>query len=200
MLDRAPRRSVTPALEARDVSVRRCGTSLVQRVSLTADRGELLVLLGGQGSGTCTMLSLLAGRAVPDAGKILLDGRSPLHLADAGDLVVGEGPVDADAVLRGHCSVVVPRGRVVLLDRPLDGLAEQDANALLARCRASADAGDAVVVTIDSAALAARHATTIALFVAGRLLSWGPPAIALVPALQLLGTGASLNDGVAVPH
>ena len=48
MYDPAPYRRSAPALEARDVSVRRCGRSLVQRVSLTAERGELLDRSGGR--------------------------------------------------------------------------------------------------------------------------------------------------------
>ena len=58
-----------PALEAQDVSMRRCGRSLVQRVSLTADRGELLVLCGPEGSGTRTLLHLFSGHLRVDAGQ-----------------------------------------------------------------------------------------------------------------------------------
>ena len=64
-----------PALEAQDVSMRRCGRSLVQRVSLTADRGELLALCGPEGSGTRTLLHLLSGHLLADAGRVLVDGR-----------------------------------------------------------------------------------------------------------------------------
>src|SRR5215510_11878017 len=92
MLDQIRSGSVTPALEARDVSVRRCGHSLVQRVSLTVGRGELLVLLGDEGSGTRTMLAILAGSDVPDAGQVLLDGRRPLRVAGGGDVALVAGP------------------------------------------------------------------------------------------------------------
>ena len=78
---------------------------------------------------------------------------------------------------------------VVFLDQPTAGLDDDDAHSLLASCRRAADDGRAVVVTSERADFAAAHATTIALFVAGRLLSWGTPAIALVPALQLLSAG-----------
>ena len=77
----APTRWATPALEARDVSVRRCGRSLVQRASVTVGAGEFLVLLGAPGSGTDTLLALLAGDLAPDAGRVLVDGRAPLHQA-----------------------------------------------------------------------------------------------------------------------
>ena len=73
-----------PALEAQDVSMRRCGRSLVQRVSITADRGELLVLCGPEGSGTRTLLHLLSGHLQTDAGRVLVDGRerSPRRRSD----------------------------------------------------------------------------------------------------------------------
>jgi hypothetical protein len=46
-----------------------------------------------------------------------------------------------------------------------------------------------VVLSTDLPHGVASHATTLALLVAGRLLSWGAPAIALVPALQILSAG-----------
>ena len=54
------------AIEACDVTYRRCGLTLIQRVSLCADRGEVLALLGPPGSGVNTLLLLLAG-VLPDA-------------------------------------------------------------------------------------------------------------------------------------
>ncbi|MET0628412.1 MAG: ABC transporter ATP-binding protein [Acidimicrobiia bacterium] len=189
MYDPAPYRQRAVALEARDVSVRRCGHSLVQRVSLTAERGELLVLLGGVGSGTSTLLELLAGRIDLDAGRVLVDGRAPLDLADASPMVAYAHGAHACTALLDHTTSrgAQERGAIALLDPSTEGLDEATARHLLARCRAAADDGHSIVVTLDSAGLAATYATTVALFVAGRLLSWGPPAVALVPALQLLG-------------
>ena len=62
------------AIEACDVTYRRCGLTLIQRVSLAADRGEVLALLGPPGSGVNTLLLLLAGVLPPDAGRVLVDG------------------------------------------------------------------------------------------------------------------------------
>jgi ABC-type hemin transport system ATPase subunit len=182
-----------PLLEAHDVSVRRCGHSLLQRVSITADRGELLVLLGDAGSGTDTLLDLLGGLASPDAGRVLRDGRVPLGIVSdhTGGVPVARGPEQARARLADHLAADAESNDVVLLlDEPTKGLDDDAAHLLLAACRGAANDGRAVVVTSDRADLAAAHATTIALFVAGRLLSWGTPAIALVPAFQLLSAGA----------
>jgi ABC-type hemin transport system ATPase subunit len=81
---------------------------------------------------------------------------------------------------------------VLLLERPVAGLSDADAHALLVSARQAADGGSAVVLTADAPECVAVHATTLALFVAGRLLSWGTPAVALVPALHILGAGGLL--------
>ncbi|HEU4326519.1 MAG TPA: ABC transporter ATP-binding protein [Roseiflexaceae bacterium] len=47
-------------------------------ITLEVGRGELLALLGPSGSGKSTVLKLIAGIEHPDAGDILLDGRSLL--------------------------------------------------------------------------------------------------------------------------
>jgi ABC-type hemin transport system ATPase subunit len=167
--------------------MRRCGRSLVQRVSLTAERGELLALCGSEGSGTRTVLHLLSGHLHPDAGRVLVDGRErhPRRLSIRPDpRRLAFGPEESAALLAdpGDASVL-------LLERPTAGLDDHDAVVLLAHARRRADAGAAVVLSVDGPELVAAHATTLALFVAGRLLSWGAPPVALVPALHILSAG-----------
>jgi ABC-type Fe3+/spermidine/putrescine transport system ATPase subunit len=50
------------------------GVVAVEDLSLTLERGELLVLLGPSGSGKTTTLRLLAGFEVPDGGRVLVEG------------------------------------------------------------------------------------------------------------------------------
>jgi putative spermidine/putrescine transport system ATP-binding protein len=52
----------------------------LDRLDLDVARGELLTLLGPSGSGKTTTLMLLAGFEVPDAGRILLEGRDIARL------------------------------------------------------------------------------------------------------------------------
>ena len=49
------------------------GVRAVDRVSFSADRGELLCLLGPSGCGKTTLLRLLAGLEEPDAGTVRFD-------------------------------------------------------------------------------------------------------------------------------
>lgn len=46
----------------------------VDGVDLTVKTGEFVAVVGSNGAGKSTMLNLLAGRHVPDAGTIVLDG------------------------------------------------------------------------------------------------------------------------------
>jgi ABC-type Fe3+/spermidine/putrescine transport system ATPase subunit len=50
------------------------GTTAVDRLSLSIERGEMLSLLGPSGSGKTTTLRLLAGFEVPDHGRVVIDG------------------------------------------------------------------------------------------------------------------------------
>jgi ABC-type Fe3+/spermidine/putrescine transport system ATPase subunit len=50
------------------------GVVAVEDLSLTLERGEMLVLLGPSGSGKTTTLRLLAGFEVPDAGRVWVEG------------------------------------------------------------------------------------------------------------------------------
>ncbi|MBI3770453.1 MAG: ABC transporter ATP-binding protein [Deltaproteobacteria bacterium] len=47
---------------------------VVDRLSLTVARGELLVLLGGSGSGKTTTLKMINRLVEPSAGRVLIDG------------------------------------------------------------------------------------------------------------------------------
>ncbi len=56
------------------------GQPVIRDVSLSAEPGELLCLLGPSGVGKSTLLKMVAGLFGPDEGDILFDGRSVLSL------------------------------------------------------------------------------------------------------------------------
>lgn len=63
-----------PALELKHVSRRRAGRPAVQDLSLSLPRGQVLGLLGVNGAGKSTTLSMVAGALRPDSGTIKLNG------------------------------------------------------------------------------------------------------------------------------
>jgi sulfate transport system ATP-binding protein len=61
-------------IEVRDL-IRKFGAdTALDRVSLDADDGELVALLGSSGSGKTTLLRIIAGLDFPDAGNVYFDG------------------------------------------------------------------------------------------------------------------------------
>ena len=61
-------------VELQGLTKRFDGVEVVRDVSLTIERGAILVLLGPSGSGKTTLLRLIAGFEQPDAGHIVVDG------------------------------------------------------------------------------------------------------------------------------
>ncbi|WP_197536934.1 ABC transporter ATP-binding protein [Ilumatobacter coccineus] len=64
------------------------GVQVLDEVSLTADRSEVIAMLGRSGSGKSTLLRVIAGIVPPDSGRVLIDGadvtRVPTHRRGVG--------------------------------------------------------------------------------------------------------------------
>jgi ribose transport system ATP-binding protein len=67
---------VLPLLEMRGISKAFPGVRALDDVSLTVDAGTVHVLLGQNGAGKSTLMRILCGAHHPDAGEILIDGRT----------------------------------------------------------------------------------------------------------------------------
>lgn len=78
--EHAPETKQVPALELRGVHFRydRALPDVLQNLSLTLHVGEVLCVLGGNGSGKSTMLGVLSGLYKPYAGKVSVFGK-PMH-------------------------------------------------------------------------------------------------------------------------
>lgn len=64
----------TPALQLRGIAKSFGDVAAVRDVSLEARPGELFALLGASGCGKTTLLRLVAGLEIPDAGQVIIDG------------------------------------------------------------------------------------------------------------------------------
>lgn len=65
-------------LELHDIGKSYAGKPALHGLSLRVERGEYIAMLGPSGSGKSTLLRVMAGFEQPDAGDVLLGGRSVL--------------------------------------------------------------------------------------------------------------------------
>ncbi len=61
-------------LELKDITKQFPGVLANDRISISADKGEVLGLLGENGAGKTTLMNILSGLYRPDSGQILIDG------------------------------------------------------------------------------------------------------------------------------
>ncbi|MFC6237493.1 ABC transporter ATP-binding protein [Longivirga aurantiaca] len=74
---------MTRIVSAESLRYEPAGRVVLDDVSVRAEAGEMLAVTGPSGSGKSSLLALLAGLAVPSAGRALVDGRPVLDGLDA---------------------------------------------------------------------------------------------------------------------
>src|SRR5262245_22235803 len=74
--------SAQPAISVRDVRLGYGARVLLESASFDVRRGEILVILGGSGSGKSSLMKTIIGLYAPMAGDILIDGHSLLTAED----------------------------------------------------------------------------------------------------------------------
>ena len=81
------RESATPAVVAKNLEKRYVTSGevvhAVRGISLSVNRGELVVVMGASGSGKSTLLHLLGGLDHPDGGSIAIDGHPLERMSDS---------------------------------------------------------------------------------------------------------------------
>lgn len=73
----------TGAIRCSDVSVVLSGATILQRVALAVDAGEVVGITGASGSGKSTLLNVLAGLVTPSQGEVEFEGKQYSHWSDA---------------------------------------------------------------------------------------------------------------------
>ncbi len=63
-----------PIIEARDITVRYDGNTIIKDVTFDVFPGEVLVIVGGSGCGKSVLLRQVTGLELPSAGKVYIDG------------------------------------------------------------------------------------------------------------------------------
>ncbi len=71
-----------PLLEAKNLTKRFGDKTVIDSLSLTIERGETVVVIGGSGSGKTTLARMLICLDPPTSGQILLDGLDLVGLSD----------------------------------------------------------------------------------------------------------------------
>ncbi|TAK02510.1 MAG: ABC transporter ATP-binding protein [Chloroflexota bacterium] len=80
-------------LELRDISKQFPGVLANDRISISADKGQVLGLLGENGAGKTTLMNILSGLYRPDSGEILIDGETRVFHDPAEAIRAGVGMV-----------------------------------------------------------------------------------------------------------
>jgi len=80
-------------LELREITKRFPGVLANDRISISADRGKVLGMLGENGAGKTTLMNILSGLYKPDSGTIVIDGTERVFDDPVGAIQAGVGMV-----------------------------------------------------------------------------------------------------------
>jgi branched-chain amino acid transport system permease protein len=113
-------------LVLRGVSKSFGGVEALSGVSFAVERGEIVGLIGPNGSGKTTVLNVISGLERADSGMIELDGRRlerlPAHvIARAGISRTFQTPLPGEGRLAGIARAVASGAAFLLFDEPLAG-------------------------------------------------------------------------------
>lgn len=95
-----------PLVEARGLHKRFGGIVAVRSLDLTVDRGELVGLIGPNGSGKTTTINMLTGHLKPSGGAVRLMGRSAAGLPPSGVAALKVGRTFQITQLFGRMTVL----------------------------------------------------------------------------------------------
>jgi len=82
IFNRPYQRSLTPAIEFRDVTISFDDRVVLNRINFTVPRGEMRIILGASNSGKSTILKLAIGLLKPDRGLIFIDDQEITSMSE----------------------------------------------------------------------------------------------------------------------
>jgi branched-chain amino acid transport system ATP-binding protein len=183
------------------------GVQAVRRVSFGVAPGELVALIGPNGAGKTTCFNMVTGQLAPDAGEILLEGRSIAGLPPRHIWRRGVGRTFQVTATFGSMSVrenvqmaLLSRDRRLHQFWNASGFCPKEADALLERVgmREQAERACAVLAYGDLK----RVELAVALANRPRLLLMDEPTAGMAPeergALMALAAALAKSDRVAV--
>ncbi|MEV7692218.1 ABC transporter ATP-binding protein [Microbacterium sp. NPDC089189] len=127
-------------IEIRDVGVEVGDVTLLAPVSASAERGEALIVRGGNGTGKSTLLRVLAGVRAPSSGAVRIGGRAVRErdprFRGCVAAMIGLPPLAPDLTVLDHVALVATtwwadpgeaesRARRVIAELGLDDLHER---------------------------------------------------------------------------
>ena len=195
-------------LQVRQLSKSYGGVHAVQDVSFDVAESELLALIGPNGAGKTTCFNMVNGQLAPDAGEVLLEGRSLRGLAPRRIWRLGVGRTFQITATFGSMSVrenvqmalLSHHRRLASLFSSGKDFYVEEANALLARVGMQGQA-DRICSVLAYGDLK-RVELAIALANAPKLLLMDEPTAGMAPAerTQLMRLAAELarSSGIAV--
>jgi ABC-type uncharacterized transport system ATPase subunit len=106
-------------LELRDITKRFPGVLANDKISIAADRGKVLGMLGENGAGKTTLMNILSGLYRPDSGQIFIDGEERVFADPVAAIQAGVGMVHQHFMLVPVFDVVeaVALGAETVTDR-----------------------------------------------------------------------------------
>ncbi|MEM8699460.1 MAG: ATP-binding cassette domain-containing protein [Pseudomonadota bacterium] len=213
-------------LEAVEVSIALAGAQVLERVSLTLEPGEVVVLIGPNGAGKSTLLACLSGALRPGGGSVRIDGLpvaelSPMELGRRRSVLEQNPTTSAPFIARDLIGLGIPieipprearrmviaaadaTGLGALIDRPMSRLSGGEAHrAHMARALAQLSAGRALgregwlLLDEPTASLDLAHQGSV-LAAARRAAAEGAGVLAVLHDMTLAG---ALADRVALMH
>lgn len=95
----------SPKLEVKDISKSFPGVHALRGVSICAQKGEIISLVGENGAGKSTLMNVISGQIKPDHGAIFIDGNQARIESPADAISLGIGLVPQEINLIPQLSV-----------------------------------------------------------------------------------------------